>query len=237
MSFDGFVPVDAQSFGMSGDFYREDDNVVRGVTFPQSGMSDTGHMKDGHMEEVWRKELFGDESCFLDPLHQSRDFPYEGSAKEVLSLERFEAGDKPPNVPNDEFFQLESTTIFLQGVSPVETGNKLLDLFNNGELEASIRKVNHIKFSIKVEVYSEGAMCLLKVRGYQQESKYALEFQRRSGDGIVFNRVYRRAKEWLDVCESTLLSSLPTGCNITLEDTMKGCGHADSKTSRLTPPP
>lgn len=122
----------------------------------------------------------------------------------ILPECRFQEGDAPPDVPADEFFQLEATTIFISGSSAVEMGNRLLDLLRESA-DMSVKKMSRAKFTIKVEAFSATGVCELKVRGYRQESGIAFEFQRRCGDAIAFNDIYHMAA---DVCANANASDL-----------------------------
>jgi hypothetical protein len=114
-----------------------------------------------------------------------------------MFAERFQMGDVPPDPPTDCFFKFEATTQYLTSVAPFEIGNFLLDFFNK-KVDAVITKVRRPKFAIKVDVFSDTVMCTTKVRVYSQGSgRFAIEFQRRSGDTISFNATYQQVCRYL----------------------------------------
>jgi len=114
----------------------------------------------------------------------------------VESLWQFEGDTVPPILPSDSWFFLEPTSFSVSGVSSNLLGNRLLDLLQT-DASANVTKVNQNKFSIKARVSIGGRDCDVKVRIFQQESGYKIEFQRRSGDAVVFHDVYRLAEEQL----------------------------------------
>jgi hypothetical protein len=83
-------------------------------------------------------------------------------------------------------------------------GNKLLDiLISEG---ASINKVSLDKFSIKATICQQGLTCDVKVRLYRKDVGHVVEFQRRSGDALVFARVYNIAVDTLMCVGAGLLA-------------------------------
>jgi len=175
---------------LEGDYYQENEDVCRGVTL----RSDTVVAgSDANMD--WNNDIL--EASKGTVTSGNSVMPLGVSGEMCISPEvRFQKGDAPPDLPADTSFQLEVTSGYVCSSSPVEMGNRLLDFFNK-RMDAIVRKVSREKFSIKAEVCSDGAACELKVRMYQKEFGFAFEFQRRRGDTIVFNRVYREA---VDVC-------------------------------------
>jgi len=181
---------------MTGDFYGEPQDIERGLTLCSGTAAAFGCAGELRPElgVAESRDLHG-LSCPASGCEADRPSEPAVVHSSTGSL-RFKEDDVPPAIPADSFFQLEVTTIPISMFQePKVTGNRLLDLF--GQLDASVLKVNHSKFSIKVKVCSEGVFCNIKVRVYRQEHGHAVEFQRRSGDGIVFNRIFRRALERL----------------------------------------
>lgn len=110
----------------------------------------------------------------------------------------FTAADTPPGVPADPFFKLEKTTLYVSSKVPSEIGNRLLH-FLRSEVVSSVTKVSREKFAIKANVFIGAAMCNLKIRVYSEGCKtYAVEFQRRSGDGQSFGAAYHQATAYLE---------------------------------------
>merc|ERR1719335_1262705 len=106
-------------------------------------------------------------------------------------LERFQPSHVPPAPPASQHFSLQLTTLFVESIAPHQIGNSLLD-FLDSQVVASISKVRPRKFSLRADVLEVGILCSLKVRVYQVSGapvRYAIEFQRRSGCALTFQRV------------------------------------------------
>ena len=113
----------------------------------------------------------------------------------MTTFKRFSKLDCPPDVPADPFFDMAVTTV-VSDAEPYRIGNDLLDLF--GTIPGKVVKVNTTKFTIKAEVEIYPAPCLLKVRIYRLgEKQFAVEFQRRSGDSICFQNLFKCASALL----------------------------------------
>jgi len=113
-----------------------------------------------------------------------------------MGLPRFQETEEGRHVPEDPSFSFGLSTQFFAGASPSKAGNHVLD-FLEQEIPSLITKVNDKKFTIKAEAFHKNLACQIKVYIYQQESGCAVEFQRRSGDGIAFAGVYSKATEYL----------------------------------------
>eukprot|EP00747_Dinoflagellata_sp_TGD_P163879 gnl/TRDRNA2_/TRDRNA2_183069_c0_seq1.p1 gnl/TRDRNA2_/TRDRNA2_183069_c0~~gnl/TRDRNA2_/TRDRNA2_183069_c0_seq1.p1 ORF type:complete len:417 (-),score=88.82 gnl/TRDRNA2_/TRDRNA2_183069_c0_seq1:130-1380(-) len=188
----------------SGDFYREPDDVTRGVTMaPPPLVLQT--FQDGIHGDIYGKDsAIGHEGQypFGGPLGLGGDdFNFtsmDGKDTAGNSTERFTECDRPPTVPTDSFFKFEPSTKFVSSDQPHEIGNQLLD-FLNTEVAAVVTKVNRKKFAIKAYVFAEGIMTTVKMRVWsrEEEGDYAVEIQRRGGDGVAFNMIYARASEFI----------------------------------------
>jgi len=123
----------------------------------------------------------------------------------VLYSKRFEATTMPPMAPSEVFFRFQPTTCWLRGVAAPDIGNKLLD-FLVSTVALTITKVNHAKFTIKANVYMDGCECAVKLRMYSDNAHraLALEFQRRSGCGLVFKKFYQLARSYLEACQESM---------------------------------
>jgi len=110
---------------------------------------------------------------------------------------QFISGDVPPALPTDPYFCLQGTTVIMENLSPEQLGNGLIRLLRQ-EASADISKISRIKFSVKAHVFVQGLSCQVKVRVYKQEFGYAVEFQRRGGDALSFQALFRLASERLD---------------------------------------
>uniref|UniRef100_A0A7S4UWC9 Uncharacterized protein n=1 Tax=Alexandrium monilatum TaxID=311494 RepID=A0A7S4UWC9_9DINO len=199
---------------LTGDFYREPDNVVRGLSLSQAsleapclspfkGFADGGFycepddilqgisISPGTQADLLRGSL---DLCKV--LGKAPDCPSKASCIPADN-ERFTEANIPPDTPSDRFFKLEATTLHLSSRAPWDIGNDLLD-FLNTRVVSSITKVNRQKFTVKADVFIEASSCALKARAYREErGMYALEFQRRSGDSVAFNRLFQQAAEVL----------------------------------------
>lgn len=215
-----------------GDFYREQDDGVRGVSIaPPSAQLWTGsglgsgiHMGNSFFEtehDVFGMQSFGlGAACLKDgTLAPSKGlyddaFPawpslHEESLEQFQPLceasDQFQPGDKPPSAPSSEHFRLEPTTVFVTGALPHEIGNRILTFFRS-QVVASITKVRPTKYTVRTEVFEESAVCSMKVRVYRvsdNPSCYSVEFQRRSGCAFAFRGVYDRASEFLGAAFTT----------------------------------
>jgi len=99
-------------------------------------------------------------------------------------------------------------------------------------------QVKHSKYKIKCTTYRNGVSCLkFTARVFSTEEnrkRYALEFQRRSGDVIHFNEVFRHTKKqmvahnMIEKAKSTSSSegssSAPLECQVSLDDTKQTIG-------------
>jgi len=155
---------------LPGDFYCELDDVVRGVTLP-----------------------LGDAMGFSDSCAGSKAHML-GCASN--SGNEFEESDAPPPLTEEMKAYLELTTLRLSEYSAVKVANQLLT-FLAQVVDARVHKVNHKKFTIRAEVVLDDFHCDLKVRIYQQVQTSIVEFQRRSGDTVAFNKFFRQASAYL----------------------------------------
>jgi len=167
----------AISTPLMGDFYSENEDVHRGLTM--------GAVDFMSMLEPGPPGFQGD-SCPALNKHDARD-----------EQAQFLSGDVPPALPVDPYFRLEGTTVIVENLSPEQIGNGLLNLLRH-EAAASITKMSRIKFTVKAFVHVDGLSCDVKVRVYRQQLGFAVEFQRRSGDTLAFQGLFRLASEHLD---------------------------------------
>mmetsp|Transcript_71309 Transcript_71309/g.159655 ORF Transcript_71309/g.159655 Transcript_71309/m.159655 type:complete len:426 (-) Transcript_71309:8-1285(-) len=197
---------------LAGDFYREPDNVYRGLSMPAAPLEGAPLAPfKGFMEgEFFEPDDILKGMNMAAEAHASRlgsSDMYKGLSKTPGGPskashvspgdETFTEADTPPDAPTDPFFKLEVTTVRITSRTPWEIGNDMLDFFKT-RVVASITKVNRQKFTVKADVFVEASVCALKARAYQEEhGTYAVEFQRRSGDAVTFNRVFQQASKFL----------------------------------------
>lgn len=92
----------------------------------------------------------------------------------------------PPSQPEDPFFRLAPTTLFLRGLSACQLGNDLL-AFLQDQAAASIVKLRRNKFTIKAEAQISSTPVTVKLRVYSTgEGAFAVEVHRRDGDAVAF---------------------------------------------------
>eukprot|EP00747_Dinoflagellata_sp_TGD_P188514 gnl/TRDRNA2_/TRDRNA2_47643_c0_seq1.p1 gnl/TRDRNA2_/TRDRNA2_47643_c0~~gnl/TRDRNA2_/TRDRNA2_47643_c0_seq1.p1 ORF type:complete len:498 (-),score=87.19 gnl/TRDRNA2_/TRDRNA2_47643_c0_seq1:136-1422(-) len=186
----------------AGDFYREPDDVTRGVTMGPVDLQD--------LSNDWAyPSALGFDQNWSSPFPGKIDSI--GGAKFEANrqfTERFQESDEPPNAPDDEYFEFERSTLFLTSSRPSDTGNLLLD-FLDTQVISKIAKVSRKKFAIKAEVFvGGGSMSKLKVRMYrQEEGRYAVQFQRRGGSATTFNDAYKLASEFLSLSSDSKVKS------------------------------
>lgn len=165
------------SFVMSFDPYKED-AVVRSVAVVDMGRS----------SPVCGVMLAGDfysapEACYTNG---------EVSPEELI-LERFSGAHVPPSFPQDESCSFEPSTFYVSDIEPARLGNHLVN-FLTMAAGAVVTKVSSKKFTLKAEVDGDDGVCTLKVRIYkQEEGRYAIEFQRRSGESSALHKVFNEA--------------------------------------------
>ncbi len=109
-------------------------------------------------------------------------------------MEPFQLGDVPPPLSYDPLFTLGTSTVYLATESPHEIGNVLVKALS---LLAEIKKINRHKFTIVAMAGDEtpDGVCKLKVIVYALGSDaYAVEFQRRAGDCVLYCALFKRIK-------------------------------------------
>jgi len=134
----------------------------------------------------------------FDPNSASGILPSYDQLAAWTGYRRFKATDVPPGVPMNVCFRLAIMTYWLRGIDAHIIANTLLD-FLSAKMDTAITKVSHAKFSIKVQIGTDGSDCVAKLRMYSNDANgaLALELQRRSGCGLVFNRFYQEVGYFL----------------------------------------
>jgi len=120
-----------------------------------------------------------------------------GTAGGADSSARFTEDHRPKALPSDPLFALEPTTIHIDlagAFSPQDVGNDLLD-FLRGQVAAFVLKVSATSLSVKTLVVIDTQSCTIKAKIFDKGDGggYALELQKRSGDGVAFRSVYEKA--------------------------------------------
>lgn len=134
-------------------------------------------------------------------------------------LQRFSAGDQPPQVPTSESFTLEPTTFCASSDDPAKLGNDVLE-FLSMACGALIQKVSSQKFTIKADVNDDDCgACTMKVRIYEQSvGKYAVEFQRRGGESTALHKVFDQASNHFGTKAKTSSNTRSQNCGIAAEN-------------------
>jgi len=125
--------------------------------------------------------------------------------------EIFADGDKPPPAPTGKYSGLAATVHEVKTGTPWSLGNSLLRFLSESLPSQSVfvellkpipSKEGKTKYNLKLLAFVHSNWCQMKVRIYlkaDEESNdvYLIEFQRRSGDSLAFNCVYREAEKYL----------------------------------------
>merc|ERR1719265_2354545 len=187
----------------SNDPYAEDDDVVRGCSiaqprgpdFPFSKTTEDGFAGGGFFG-------YGMPPALGMP---SKDGPYSLTPCPSLALEasasplRFQQGVEPPAPPDSQHFHFEATTIHITTKDASKVANCILDFFDS-QIVASVLKVRHQKYSLKVDWFLDHIMCTAKIRIWKvasEQNRYAIEYQRRGGDPFAFAEGFRQCIDFL----------------------------------------
>jgi hypothetical protein len=121
----------------------------------------------------------------------------------------FDVCDRPPRAPTGKYSGLSATMHKVKLVKdhPSRLGNSLLKFASEFLSSQSIfaellkpipSKAHKTKYSVKLLTFVQSSWCQAKVRIYEESTDmYLIEFQRRSGDSLAFNSVYRAAEKYL----------------------------------------
>jgi len=185
-----------QQFGapmpsLTGDFYREPDDVVRGITLAESfsTMDVVGCSLDDHYM-AFSADIKG------PALDETRFGKCGASSSQSSTF--FQTTDVPPPLSEEMRLLLEKSTLHLSQHSPAAAGNLCLKFFRE-IVDASITKFREKKFIIRALAVFEGLPCDVKVRIYQGEAGGSVvEFQKRSGDSLAFMWMFRLATKYFE---------------------------------------
>jgi len=204
----------SSGLSFSGDFYRGDGQVYRGMAMGSADIQQpslfegyscytetdslygTADMAKGDLchTAADKLELY-DGTCLAQPSLWGPGGSTAAKHPFKMGIEKFQDADVPPDVPADPYFKFEVTTLFALSKSPSDLGNCVLD-FLSSQVVSDVKKVRRTKFAINAEVFMHCVMCALKVRMYSLGGqKLAIEFHRRAGNHITFGDVYELAKD------------------------------------------
>jgi hypothetical protein len=193
---------------LDGDYYIEEDNVTRGVTFFSSELMDGSSPFDTGADKFNNYDNLDDPfagcafpqppSLFAPPLAPPA-LPRAVVARAVLESD-FASISSPPRVP---FGGCAATSVTLGNVCPVDVMRAICNFFET-EITGVITKFSPYKCAMKADVFQEedscAAGCTVKARLFQEEPQQLVaEFQRREGDALAFGSVFKRMEEYLRV--------------------------------------
>lgn len=200
-------PLDFKGFGDNELYsklsYQEPDELLAGV--PMGMGSIGGSLYDGpgfggkdFVQSIYEPgfpDLMGKGSLGKD---YGMEYP-QAQYKILGDTPRFPEPAAPPSVPDPPFALNESGTLHVilgKKFEPSKIGNDLLDFFSE-QVSSHILKVNIAKFSVKANVFVDNRMCTLKAKVFHEsDSRYAVEFGRRSGDNFTFVSALQKAGQF-----------------------------------------
>jgi hypothetical protein len=181
------------SFGSSllmGDPYCEGP-TTRSVVLTSS--SRIGFSSCLSEEAVSVIDFASDLSCKVLEHHQ-----IDGQCDSDARTESFATGDVPPHIPQDPFFFLLPTSVYLRAKSPHDLGNDLL-AFLHEELSATSVQVRRAEFTVKAKFWHDGKHCGVKLHAYQCGSGFiAVELQRRTSDCVALMGIFHSMVRFLE---------------------------------------
>lgn len=205
-SFFQQLDEESEEWRSPADYYFVPDNVTRGLTLagvdapPPDSFKGLGADVDFYREPAVNKAVA---SC-LDEVNVYSSSTTDTCSLPNASTKRFTEENRPPHVPAASFFQLTLTTLRVLTSMPHEIGNILLDFLTN-QVASTLSKVNHNKFSIKGDVFENFSMCTMKVKVFQEQEHFAIEFQRRKGDALTFHNVFSKASNYFKSCHLAMV--------------------------------
>eukprot|EP00746_Dinoflagellata_sp_MGD_P163023 gnl/MRDRNA2_/MRDRNA2_90858_c0_seq1.p1 gnl/MRDRNA2_/MRDRNA2_90858_c0~~gnl/MRDRNA2_/MRDRNA2_90858_c0_seq1.p1 ORF type:complete len:439 (-),score=105.84 gnl/MRDRNA2_/MRDRNA2_90858_c0_seq1:290-1606(-) len=218
----GLKFADIQLERLGSDPYYELDDTFRGVPTDQLMHPDPFQLHSVHLQDKLKSPLDKDNMSFSWEYHGSQQpgtfdainpfflQPFENGWEKtnlassfdfsapVAECEGFREQHVPPSPPSSEHFNFDPYTLFVEGCSPQQVGNSVV-AFLKSHVVASVTKVKLEKYSIRAEVFVEGASCAIKVRVYSYDGKFAVEMQRRAGDAFILQSTYRLLASFLEV--------------------------------------
>lgn len=178
-----------------GDYYGIPEDTFRGLTLNPAELLNDFKTSEQNEHDPLR-------FCMSSSTFQSSFYDQENKMHASTSTTRFERSELPPDLPEDPLFKLAATTITCS-CAPSWVMNTLLHFFET-QVTSEVTKVTPAKFAVKLEVFDNISRCSMKVRMYRlQNDEYALEFQRRSGDAITFQKIYQQACLQVEPCSAS----------------------------------
>eukprot|EP00419_Tripos_fusus_P047331 CAMPEP_0172835964 /NCGR_PEP_ID=MMETSP1075-20121228/26151_1 /TAXON_ID=2916 /ORGANISM="Ceratium fusus, Strain PA161109" /LENGTH=244 /DNA_ID=CAMNT_0013679113 /DNA_START=27 /DNA_END=762 /DNA_ORIENTATION=- len=179
-------------FRFDEDFYAQEDNSVPlGMSMNWAGdlPADETFCSDTDTANLDLRPVSGSSATShgldVDAVKPSTNSLCEGNACSADF-----AMSQPPALPTDPRFRLEPTTLLIRGVDACDLWRCLV-LFFRTLAAATVTKVNPMKHSISADVQLDILECSLKVRTYAgKKGMFAVEVQRRRGNGLCFSRIF-----------------------------------------------
>lgn len=184
---------DLESPIFASHFYDEPEDVTRHVNSDTVAFGSQSAFGDDHCKDFFQDSW--QNSLSLDPIGPLSI--EDGEARLPRTSVRFLADEVPPTVPKTSFFKLLPTTLRVTNTSALDLANAMIAICTSRGW--SVVKVNHAKFTIKVQVWEHGLTCTMKVRMYERDG-CVVEFSRRSGDGLAFAAAFAGARAVAESC-------------------------------------
>lgn len=147
------------------------------------------------------------------------------------SLPCFAPGDMPPSLPQDPYFQLPPTCLFVRAPLASHLGNDLCS-FLQDELHATSVKLRTAKFTAKAAVFCGETPCTVKMRVYQLGcGVLVVELQRRQGDALAFAKIFRLLSHHLEQRYTLIEGPLAGPLVGVLTASLTGCPSGSLATS------
>jgi hypothetical protein len=112
----------------------------------------------------------------------------------LFQADRFRQQDAPPPLPD---FELAPATLRVSTKAPHHCANAVLDYLET-KVPSRISKICRVKYTTKATVFGTHSSCSVKMRMYEVTcGSYAIEFQRRQGDTLLFMELFEKLAEHL----------------------------------------
>jgi hypothetical protein len=198
---------------LAGDYYADEENVTRGVTFHPDfaeiggGSPFTfGSMEHKTQDYTNSEDPFSLVEAISPPppppllLHiRSDDYSKTSSIPHITIHESDLAQVSTPS--QVAFGGRAFTSVTLGDASHVDALRAICNFFQSEMPGSMISKFSSNKCSIKADIFLEeelcGASCSVKARLFYESKHLVAEFQRRGGDSVAFSNVFKRAQEYL----------------------------------------
>jgi hypothetical protein len=194
---------------LAGDYYIEDGNHTRSVTFFGSEFMHAMSPFDTSTGKLKNDDILNDpfagcafphpQSLFVPPPLAPPAVPRAIVGKVMLESD-VASMPHPPKVP---FGGYAATSVILSNVHSVDAMRAICNFFET-DMEGAVTKFSPHKCAVKADVFQEedswAAGCTVKARLFWKEPQQLVaEFQRREGDALTFGSVFKRVENYLRV--------------------------------------